>query len=340
MAKKVLISGYIGYSNFGDDVIFAILTRHLKAKGFDITALSSNPKKTKKQFKVNAVNNKNPLEIIKSIFECDYLISGGGSLLQNATSSLSLLYYLLIIIFAKLMFKKVIIFAQGIGPIYGSFWNKLTRFAILLCDFVTVRDSESYKLLGKWKIKSRYVADPAWDIPILPRESRGYVGVQLRSFSNMHPDFIKLLVKYIGIYFSDRRIILFSLQNSHDLQMCYLFEKTLKSQWPQMKYEIRSENTIKSVVEGFSNLDFLFAMRFHACLLGLKYGTKVFALSYDPKVENLAREFELQSIDVSKKPDDYNDKFRKFIQFKEHKEITEKRKTAFDWSAIDKFMLG
>ena len=69
MAKKVLISGYIGYSNFGDDVIFAILTSHLKAKGFDITALSSHLKKTKKHSQVNAVHNKNPLEILKSILE-------------------------------------------------------------------------------------------------------------------------------------------------------------------------------------------------------------------------------------------------------------------------------
>ena len=339
MAKKVLISGYIGFSNFGDDAIFAILTRHLKAKGFEITALSSNPSKTKKQFKVNTLKYMNLFDIIKGIASCNYLISGGGSLLQNATSNFSLLYYITIILLAKLMFKKVIIFAQGIGPINGSFWQKLTAFTLSLCDLVTVRDAQSYKLLGSWKIKSRLINDPAWDIPVLPRESRGYVGVQLRHYANMHPDFIKVLVKYIGLYFSDRRIILYSFQNSQDLKVCYLFEKALKSQWPQMKYEIRSQNTIKSIVEGFSNLEYLFAMRFHACLLGLKYGIKVFALPYDPKVANLAQEFELQSIDVSRKPDDYNDKFRRFIEFKEHKEITQKRKTVFDWSVIDKYML-
>lgn len=338
MAKKVLISGYIGFSNFGDDVIFAILARHLKAKGYSITALSSNPSRTKKQFKVNTLRYKNPFDIIKGIASCDYLISGGGSLLQNSTSNLSLLYYLCIILLAKIMFKKVIIFAQGIGPINGNFWQKFTAFALSLCNLVTVRDPQSYKLLSKWKIKSRLLCDPAWDIPVLPRESRGYVGIQLRSCANMHPDFIKFLVKYVGIYFSDRKIILYSFQNSQDLKVCYEFEKALKAQWPQMKYEIRSENTIKSIVEGYSNLEYLIAMRFHACLLGLKYGLKVFALSYDPKVTNLAQEFELQCIDVTKKPDDYNDKFGMFIRYKEHSEIAEKRKSAFDWSAIDKYM--
>lgn len=338
MAKKVLISGYIGFSNFGDDVIFAMLTRHLKAKGFKVSALSANPQKTKAQFKVNAANYMNPLSIIKEIASCDYLISGGGSLLQNVTSSLSLLYYILIIICAKLMFKKVIIFAQGIGPIYGVFWHILTRITLNMCNLVTVRDSESYKQLGRWKIKSRLVDDPAWDIPVLPRESRGYVGVQLRPYSNMHPDFIKLLVKYIGLYFSDRKIIMFSFQNPDDMKTLYLFEKELKTQWPQIRYEIRNNNSIKSIVQGFSELEYLFAMRFHACLLGIKYGLKVFALPYDIKVENLASEFNLPSIMVGKKPENYNSDFAGFVQKSEDDNISSALKQRFNWDVIDKYM--
>ncbi len=335
MAKKVLISGYIGFSNFGDDVIFAMLTRHLKAKGFQVCALSSNPTKTKKQFKVDTANYKNPFEIIRQIAKCNYLISGGGSLLQNSTSNKSLLYYILIILIAKLLFKKVIIFAQGIGPIQGKFWQSLTRITLSLCNLITVRDSQSYKLLAKWKIKSRFVQDPAWDIPVLPRENNGYVGIQLRNYANMHPDFIKVFVKYIGLYFSDRKIKIFSFQNPQDLNICYQFEKELKLQWPEIKYEICTDNSIKSIVSEFSHLDRLFAMRFHACLLGLKYGIKVFALPYDIKVDYLCKEFNLQNIDVTIKPDGYNEKFSEFMQ--ENKE-NENEHIKFDWSAIDKYM--
>ncbi len=335
MAKKVLISGYIGFSNFGDDVIFAMLTRHLKAKGFEVCALSSKPIRTKKQFKVNSANYKNPIEILREIAKCDYLISGGGSLLQNATSNLSLIYYILIILCAKLMFKKIIIFAQGIGPINGTFWTMLTRMTLSLCNLVTVRDSQSYKLLGKWKIKSRYVQDPAWDIPILPRESRGYVGVQLRNCPKMHPNFVKMLVKYIGLYFSDRKIIVFSFQNPQDLKICYQFEKELKLQWPHIKYEICTDNSIKSIVTAFSHLDYLFAMRFHACLLGLKYGLKVFALPYDIKVNYLCSEFNLQNIDVSNNCENLNTNFTEFMQ---NTQSSEKIDIKFDWSIVDKFM--
>lgn len=338
MAKKVLISGYIGFSNFGDDVIFSILTRHLKAAGFSVSALSSKPDKTVSQFKVNALHYKNPFDVLRGIIGCDYLISGGGSLLQNTTSNLSLLYYAFIILLAKLMFKKVIIFAQGIGPIYGTFWQWLARIALSSADLVTVRDKYSYKLLAKWRIKCRYVCDPGWDIPTVPRENRGYVGIQLRQYPYMHERFIKELAKYVGIYFSDRKILIFSFQGSQDSKICWEFERELKSQWPDVKTELKTAASMKKIIEDFSNLEYLVSMRFHACLLGLKYGIKVLPLTYDIKVDNLAKEFELPLIDVSDEPLDYNDKFRIFIQYKEHSHITEKRKTRFDWSAIDKYM--
>ena len=48
---------------------------------------------------------------------------------------------------AKLLGTKVIIFAQGIGPIYGKWWQRLTRFVLKRCDLVTVRDIYSQRIL-------------------------------------------------------------------------------------------------------------------------------------------------------------------------------------------------
>ncbi|HIS54968.1 TPA: polysaccharide pyruvyl transferase CsaB, partial [Candidatus Galligastranaerophilus gallistercoris] len=54
MGKKVLISGYIGFSNFGDDAMLKTLVDFLKQKECDITALSSNPKSTKEMFNIKS----------------------------------------------------------------------------------------------------------------------------------------------------------------------------------------------------------------------------------------------------------------------------------------------
>lgn len=45
MAKKVVLSGYYGYDNFGDEAILSVLISHLQQIGADITVLSHNPQK-------------------------------------------------------------------------------------------------------------------------------------------------------------------------------------------------------------------------------------------------------------------------------------------------------
>ena len=86
---KYVISGYIGFDNFGDEAIAKVLTSHLKSKGAEkITVLSSSPNKTAKLYGVDSVNF---LKFYQPIIESDVLISGGGSLLQDITSLKSLI---------------------------------------------------------------------------------------------------------------------------------------------------------------------------------------------------------------------------------------------------------
>ena len=142
---KYVVSGYIGFDNFGDEAIAGVLTNYLKRNGAKkITLISSNPEKTSKLYDVNSVGM---LDFIKPIMESDVLISGGGSLLQDITSLKSLLYYLAIILFAQAMNKRVIIFAQGFTPFRTKIGKILTKFALKNCDKITVRDLKSQKLL-------------------------------------------------------------------------------------------------------------------------------------------------------------------------------------------------
>ena len=65
MAKKALISGYIGFSNFGDDAMLEVLSDYLKSKDYEITALSADPKLTKETFKIKSVYYKDFFVILK-----------------------------------------------------------------------------------------------------------------------------------------------------------------------------------------------------------------------------------------------------------------------------------
>lgn len=74
---KVLISGYYGFKNFGDEAILSVLVTHLKEVGADITVLSSDTDYTAKKYSVNSVRSFDMVNVLKEIQNTDVLISGG-----------------------------------------------------------------------------------------------------------------------------------------------------------------------------------------------------------------------------------------------------------------------
>ena len=96
--KQVVISGYYGFDNTGDEaVLFSIiqaLRRTCKQDLPEIVVLSNQPEKTSKRYGVKAIDRWNIKLIYKTLKKSDLLISGGGSLLQDITSNKTIPYYL------------------------------------------------------------------------------------------------------------------------------------------------------------------------------------------------------------------------------------------------------
>ena len=159
--KRFVLSGYFGFKNFGDEAILSVLVNKLQQYKHRITVISSDPKYTIGKFKhIRSVYTFKIPDIIGAIAKSDFLISGGGSLLQDATSLKSLIYYLFIIFIGLVLGKKVIIFAQGIGPIKTPIGQFLTKNLLKHCTYVSVRDKKSYELLNSWGIKTDLLCDP------------------------------------------------------------------------------------------------------------------------------------------------------------------------------------
>ena len=214
---KVLVSGYIGFNNFGDEAIFKVLSNHLKTLGFDVSVLCNNKKLVRKTYNVKTYNYKKPLQIIKAILSCDILISGGGSLLQNKTSNKSLVYYLLIIFLSKLFLKKVLIFAQGIEPVNGAFFEFLLKTILKRADYICVRDQKSVDYLNKLKINSTLNSDPVYSLVEsvdIEKEKTGLV-VQLRDSKNLSQDFLDNLALSISRYYR-KKVSVFCFEKEID----------------------------------------------------------------------------------------------------------------------------
>lgn len=331
---KISISGYYGYKNFGDEAILEVLVEHLKSIGCqDITVFSSDVEYTENKLKVNAVKRFDIPNVVKTIKNSDILISGGGSLLQDVTSLKSLIYYSAIIALGLLFNKTVIIFAQGIGPLNSSAAKFIVKNLLKYCTYVTVRDENSFKLLESFKVKSDLVCDPIYSLSVKDRNCDGSVGIQLREFKTMNYNLLQKLAMLVVNKFPNKKIKIFSLQKTQDYELSKKFESMLKS----MNSDINTEIIEDNIIENISTLEYLFAMRFHAILVALKYGVKTCAINYDIKVEKIANDAKIPLISMDAN-ENFEEIFEKIEQLNSDNIKQFANSKSFDWVKLDEFL--
>lgn len=179
-AQKIIISGYYGFRNSGDEAVLQSILNALRkqseAAGITLTpvVLSIDPEWTTATYGVESVHRMKLGEVRKAISDSAGLISGGGSLLQDVTSSKTIPYYLAIIKLAQWMGKPTFIYAQGIGPVNRKLFHPLIKSVFRKCAYVSVRDEQSRLLLqsmGLDKGKIDVVPDPVMGLT-LPEDVR------------------------------------------------------------------------------------------------------------------------------------------------------------------------
>ncbi len=335
MGKNVALSGYYGFDNFGDEAILACIVDHLRSRGSNVAVISNNPKKTSAMFQVFSVKNFNILAVFALLANSDVLISGGGSLLQDVTSFKSLLYYSLVIKMAQLLGKKVIIFAQGIGPLQKERSEKIVRGILEKADLITVRDEKSLERVKNWGLKATLVNDPVFSLDLPKHEAdSGIIGVQLRDCKTMNDILLNRLADKIVSEFPDKKIELYAFQKSVDLKICKMFEKMLKLRNPEIQTEILHSLSQIDFIIKISKLDYMIAMRFHAVLVALKCGVKTLAINYDTKVMKLAYEALIPILTMNG-DDDYDEAFAKMKNLDKKRIMDFANNKPFEWNIFD-----
>lgn len=154
---KIVLLGYYGFGNLGDELLLEASLNILKKSGFNsekIIVLSNNPSETSKKFHVESVLRWNFCEVFNALCSSEYLMLGGGGLFQDSTSVKSCVWYWGIIRLAK--FLGVIPFAigQSLGPLNSKISKILTRDAVKLCKIFHVRDSYSFGIAENFGLKN------------------------------------------------------------------------------------------------------------------------------------------------------------------------------------------
>lgn len=147
--KRIVISGYYGFGNIGDEAVLDGICAGLRGVGIDadITAISVDPARTVREHPgLKAVGRMSLCGISQAIMKSDLFISGGGSLFQDVTSARSPYYYLSLIRLAQMLRRKTMIYAQGVGPLQRPAICAAVAKAFNGANAITVRDLDSKAL--------------------------------------------------------------------------------------------------------------------------------------------------------------------------------------------------
>lgn len=286
---KIAISGYYGFKNLGDEAI--------------LLALKQGIREVLPEAQVEVLDAGHRFNL-KMIWDCDILISGGGGLLQDKTSTRSFLYYISVIKLAKLLGKKVYIFAQGLGPITRSYNLFLLKRILNQVDLITVRDLHSFNLIKSWKLKNPKIvetADPTFLLKAPPCEKllelegiskdKPKIGVCLRkskATKRMAWACDQLAKKL------DAQIIFVPFQTPQDL----FASREVMGKMKEKSFVIFRELKPQEVLGVISCLDLLIGMRLHSLMFAVSGLVPAVGLSYDPKVEAFMEEVGLPCLNI------------------------------------------
>ena len=296
----VMISGYYGFNNSGDDAILLAIIDNLRSikKDIQIVVLSKNPKDTAKNYAVDSIDRFNLLEVIKTMKRTKLFLNGGGNLIQDVTSTRSLMYYLTTIYLAKLIGLKVMLYANGIGPVSKSSNRYFTSRIINRVDVITLREEASSLELAALGIKKPEVivtADPALGLePACPEEIQNIfdqegisvdcplIGFSIRKWAgyDRYSNIIAQAADYLEEKYNAKPIFI-PLHFPSDLSVA----EDIASKMKHSPFILRNSYGIDKTLGIMKKLDMVLGMRLHALIYSVSLSVPLIGLIYDPKVQ-------------------------------------------------------
>lgn len=330
-AKKLVISGYYGYGNSGDEAVLQAILQALRQEGAKQnvtiipTVLSVNPRATEQMHGVRAISRMNLLGIARELRNSDGLVSGGGSLLQDITGRMTIPYYLSIIKFAQWFGKPTFIYAQGVGPIETKSFYPFIHYIYSKSQYVSVRDQESSELLREIGVRQDridVVSDPVMalssDFPEihtnLPVTSESQVSMSTETDSEMnketiigvsvrfwHPyrEELNRLAEALG-YILDAdpsiRIRFLPFYVPNDVEASQHVMKQLSKEHLE-RTDIYTEAIYpQDMLEQVAKCDLLIGMRLHSLIYAASNRVPLLGISYDPKIDHFLNQLDMSAV--------------------------------------------
>ena len=298
----IVICGAYGRGNAGDEAILTAILREIRSIDPDmpVTVLSRNPRETRQSHRVRAIFTFSYLKFLSALRRSKVFINGGGSLIQDVTSSRSLWFYLSTLRSARRAGCRVIMYGCGIGPVTRPANVRISKKVLDRCvDVITLREDSSLRELESWGISGPQIlpaADPTLILP--PASETEITSAMLQSGLDPHGAYICFaLRKWAGF---EEKLDLFAqaavyAREKYGLTPVFIPMEPKKDK-PALEQAAKKltapyhilENTGKPelTIGLLSRMRLVLSMRLHGLIFAASQGVPLIGVVYDPKVSS------------------------------------------------------
>ena len=268
-----------------------------------ITVMSRRPRETRVVYRTNAVYTFNVFSVLRKFRRAALYINGGGSLMQDVTSTRSLWYYCYTLRAAKKRGCKVMMYGCGIGPINRAANRKMAAKTIdASVDRITLRDDNSRALLSEMGVVHPDIcvsADPTIILTPAPHEivnlalekcgidpDGSYIGFGLRNWKGLDDALPEIAAAADYAYEKHGLSPVFvPIEFPSDLMPAERVGALLHCPW----HAVRIRQPIETTIGILARMKTVVGIRLHSLMFSAGQGVPVVGMSYDIKVDGFLK---------------------------------------------------
>ena len=303
--ESIVICGAYGRGNAGDDAILEAIVQEMRALDPErtICVMSRRPKETRLVYRTNAIYTFNVFSVLRRFRRAALYINGGGSLMQDVTSTRSIWYYCYTLRAAKKRGCKVMMYGCGIGPINRAGNRKMAARTIdRSVDRITLRDDNSRAQLEQMGVTHpdiRVSADPTIILSPAPHEvvnlaleqsgidpEGRYIGFGLRHWKGLDAALPEIAAAAEYAYEKHGLIPVFvPIEFPSDLTPAERVGALLRCPW----HAVRTRQPIEVTIGILARMQAVVGIRLHSLMFSAGQGVPVVGMSYDIKVDGFLK---------------------------------------------------
>lgn len=307
---RIVLSGYYGFGNAGDEAMLQAIVTDLRAlePGLEVVVLSDDPARTARRHPVDAVDRQSFRAVAGALARADLLVSGGGSLLQDAGPEPKLFHFLGVIGLARSLLRPVVLYGHGVGPVRRRVGRVAVRAAVSRAALITVRDAASRDdllAMGVRRPPIHVTADPvlslgpeladgdAWPGKLadslaslgLDPEARPLVGIFPREWPQA-ADFVPALARIADHVVTGMKgqVVLVPLEVPADVAVCRGVHAAMRR--PERAGVLNLEDDYRAVLALVRRLDVALGVRLRALMFAAIAGLPMVGVGCHSKVDH------------------------------------------------------